>query len=837
MKPVLAILAGLCAGVAAWADGAASEANARAELTEALRARGGREIVFAARENGHDGHWYANFSYFAQDDSRKCYKKHGRLVKLDLATGATTNLIDDPEGSVRDPAVHYDGRTIVFSWRKGGSESFHLYEIQSDGAGLRQLTDGGGPYDDYEPCWLPDGGLVFVSSRCKRWVQCWLTQVGILYRCDRDGRDVRVLSANVEHDNTPWVLADGRIAYMRWEYVDRSQVHYHHLWAMNPDGTGQQILFGNLQPGGVFIDAKPVPGSDRIVLIHSPGHGQKEHMGHVALLGVKHGPDAVAQMRNLTDASFRDPYALDERTILAARGRSLMLVTGTGVVTQVYTLGPEFGPAELHEPRPLLPRPREAAIASRTKPASPAGEFVLSDVYDGRSMEGVARGEIKSLLVIETLPKPINYTGGMDPLSYGGTFTLERIVGTVPVEADGSARFELPANRAYFFVAQDAAGRAVKRMQSFTTAMPGETVGCVGCHEPRTRAPENYGRRRQPLATMRAPTVPAPVPGVPEVMDFPRDVQPVLDALCVTCHGYEKTDAGGPRAARLILAGDRGPMFSQSYYMMTVAGLFSDGRNNPKSNYAPRTLGSSASRILAKIDGSHHGVKGTPEQERTLRYWIDSGAAYPGTYGALGSGTIGAYAENRQVDVDVEWPTTTAGAETLQRRCVGCHKDPARVLPLSLSDERGLSFWRPDWKDPRLNTTRHIVFNLTRPEKSILLLAPLAQGAGGWGLCRDLKTGQPAAVFADTNDPDYARLLAMCAAGRDRLNRAGRFDMPGFRPPPPYIREMKRYGVLPAALPDDAPVNPYETDRRYWESLWYRPTSIPQAAQMSRPPL
>lgn len=550
------------------------------------------------------------------------------------------------------------------------------------------------------------------------------------------------------------------------------------------------------------------------------------------MLGVKHGPDAIAQMRNLTDASFRDPYALDEDTILAARGRSLMRVTGAGVATPVYTLGPEFGPAELHEPRPLLPRPREASIAPRSKPASPAGEFVLSDVYDGRSMEGVARGEIRSLLVLESLPKPINYTGGMDPLSYGGTFTLERIVGTVPVEADGSARFELPAHRAYFFVALDAAGRSVKRMQSFTTAMPGEVVGCVGCHEPRTRAPENYGNRRQPLAMARSPSVPAPVPGVPEVMDFPRDVQPVLDALCVKCHGYEKTDAGGPRAARLILTGDRGPMFSHSYYMMTVAGLFSDGRNNPKSNYGPRALGSSASRILGKIDGSHHGAKATPEQERTLRLWIDSGAAYPGTYAALGSGTIGAYAENQQVEGDGDWPTTRVGAEALRRRCIGCHQDPTRVLPSSLSDERGLSFWRPDWKDPRLNTTRHIVFNLTRPEKSILLLAPLAPGAGGWGLCKDPTNGRPATVFADTQDPDYAKLLAMCAAGRDRLNRIGRFDMPGFQPPQPYIREMKRYGILPANLPDDAPVNPYETDRRYWESLWYRPpfprTAAPQ---------
>lgn len=806
-------------------DDPATAAGVRARITQGLAAEapailaghGVREILFAARENGHDGHWYANFGYYAQDANRKCYGKFGRLCVLDVATGAVRRLVDDPEGSVRDPCVHYDAKKAVFSWRRGGSETFHLYEINLDGTGLRQLTDGA--YDDLEPCYLPDGGIVFVSSRCKRWVNCWLTQVAILHRCDADGSHVRPLSANIEQDNTPWVLPDGRVTYMRWEYVDRSQVHYHHLWAMYPDGTRQQIFFGNLHPGGVYIDAKPIPGTESVVLINSPGHGAREHAGHVAIVSEKKGPDELSELRNLTGPGFRDPFALSSSAILAAYGRKVVLLDGAGRQATIFALPAEFGPAELHEPRPVLPHPRERVIAGRSTDPASAGEFVLSDLYDGRNMEGVARGEVASLLVLESLPKPVNYTGGMDPLSYGGTFTLERIVGTVPVEADGSARFRLPPNRAYFFVALDAAGRSVKRMQSFTTAMPGETVGCVGCHEPRTRAPANYAGRRQPLAMRRAASAPSPVAGVPDVMDFPRDVQPVLDALCVKCHGYEKTEAGGPRAGRLILAGDRGPMFSHSYYMMTVAHLFSDGRNNPVSNYAPRTLGSAASRILGMIDGSHHGVKATPEQERTLRLWIDSGAAYPGTYAALGSGMIGAYAANALVDTDAAWPSTREGAETIGRRCASCHKEPGRLLPLNLSDERGLSFWRPDWKDPRLNTSRHIVFNLSRPEKSLLLLAPLSTNAGGWGLCKDPATGQPASVFADTADPDYAKLLAMCAAGRDRLNEVKRFDMPGFRPPAPYVREMQRYGILPANLAADAPVDPYATDRTYWESF------------------
>ncbi|MCX7819409.1 MAG: discoidin domain-containing protein [Kiritimatiellae bacterium] len=800
------------------------ERRLRAEALDRCRAAGIREVVFAARERGPDGHWYANFSYYAESERRVTYRNHGRLAALDLETGRIRMILEDPEGTIRDPAVHYDGRTIVFSWRRAGTSSFHLYEIQSDGSGLRRLTDGGGPYDDIEPCWLPDDRIVFVSSRCRRWVNCWLTQVAILHRCERDGSGVVPLSANIEHDNTPWPLPDGRVMYMRWEYIDRSQVHYHHLWAMNPDGTGQQVVFGNLHPGGVYIDARPMPDGRRIAMILSPGHGQAEHAGHVATVDPRAGPDDLPRLRTWTrGADYRDPWPVDDGLMLAARGRLLVAVYADGQTVPLYELGPEFGPAWLHEPRPLAPRTRERRVADRADWSVATGEFVLSDVYEGRNMAGVQRGEIRELLVLESLPKPINYTGGMEPLSYGGTFTLERIVGTVPVEADGSARFELPALRSYLFVALDAQGRSVKRMQSFTTVMPGERLGCVGCHEPRTQAAPNREGRAMPLALTKPAARPRPVEGVPEVPDFPRDVQPILDALCVSCHGYEESTVGGPRAGRLILTGDRGPMYSHAYYMITVAGLVADGRNNPRSNYPPRALGSSASRLLAKMDGSHHGVRATPAQERIVRMWIECGAPYPGTYAALGTGMIGGYHENQPVHTDWDWPTTKAAAKVIDRRCAVCHAEPHRSIPRALSDERGVSFWRPDWNDPRLLTSRHIVFNLSRPEKSLVLLAPLAKEAGGWGLCTN---SEGRAVFASREDADYRTLLAMVEAGRAELERIGRFDMPQFRPRPEYLREMKRYGVWDGNPSGADPVNPYELDRRYWEAVSYRPLPV-----------
>ena len=209
-----------------------------------------------------------------------------------------------------------------------------------------------------------------------------------------------------------------------------------------------------------------------------------------------------------------------------------------------------------------------------------------------------------------------------------------------------------------------------------------------------------------------------------------------------------------------------------------------------------------------------------------VRLWIDSGAAYPGTYAALGCGMIGDYAENAELHTGQDWPATQAAAKVIQKRCAGCHSDPARLLPQSLADERGVSFWQPDLKDPRLLTSRHIVFNLSRPEKSIILLAPLAESAGGWGLCCNPQTRERVTVFADKTDPGYQDLLALCVAGKEALAQGTRrFDMPDFRPRADWVREMKRFGILPADGDPAGPAACYALERQYWESLWYKPGS------------
>ena len=781
---------------------------------------GVKEIVFAAREGGADGHWYANFGYYSFNSNSKLYRKQGRLAKLDVTTGKVALLVDDPEGTVRDPAVHYDAKRIVFSWRKKGMDQFHLYEINVDGTGLKQLTRG--HYDDIEPTYLPDGKIMFVSSRVKRWVQCWLTPVAVLHHCDADGKNVRQISANVEHDNTPWPLPDGRILYTRWEYVDRSQVDYHHLWTANPDGTGQMVFFGNMHPSAVFIDAKPIPGTSEILLINSPGHGGHEHAGAVAIVSDKNGPDDRGSMRNISRGGYRDPFPISADTFLVARGKSLVIMNPQGKTATLYSLDASFGRSTmLQEPRPIIKRKRERVHPPRVNPAMATGQLMLMDVYNGRNMKGVKKGDIKKLLIVETLPKPINFTGGMDPMSYGGTFTLERVLGTVPVEEDGSANFVLPAKRPIFFVALDAENNSVKRMHSFVSVMPGEMTSCVGCHEERGRINANRPVGGRPQAMKRPPSTITPNKGVPDIFDFPRDIQPILDKHCVKCHNPKKYNAG------VILTGGRGPIFSHSYFTLTWRKQFTDGRNIAVGNRAPRTVGTSSSPIMKKIDGDHNKVKLSQQEQDTIRYWIEAGAPYPGTYAALGCGAVAGYQQNQQVNTDRLWGELKPYQAAIERRCASCHKG-AKRLPSSIADELGMSFWRFNINDSRLQYSRHRLFDLTNPAQSLLLMAPLSEAAGGCNDPKKTKDGKTiprcAKVFKATSDPDYKAILALCAAGKKNLETIKRFDMPDFKPRPGYIREMKRYGCLPATYDRQKdPIDTYAVDRKYFESLWYYP--------------
>ena len=798
----------------------------------ALRLMGdAREIVFVERNLGPAYQWYATFGEYA-DEEKHIYPTGGsRMCKIDLRTRHITVLMEDAEGGFRDPRVHYDGGKILFSYRKGGTHHYHLCEINVDGTGFRQLTSG--ECDDVDPEYLPDGGIVFSSSRCNRFVACNRVPTAILYRMNADGSDVLRLSSNAIPDDRPAVLPDGRIIYTRWDYLDRDPEGFRDLWTMNPDGTGQMVLFGGSpRPYPEFYakcDALPIPGTNKVVSVFSPAFGRRENAGNVMIVDLKRGPDDWSAAKQISPDvpqlgwdtgsgggqwGFRDPYPLAPDCFLVANDKSLLILDDHGNTQEFY-----HADKMVHDPRVIRARPREPVLPSRIDRQKTTGQLVLIDVYRGRNMAGVKRGTIKKLLVLEDLPKPGSKHGL--PGEHGGYITLRSVLGEVPVEADGSASFEVPALRAVYFVAVDEKGLAVKRMQNFTMVMPGETQGCVGCHEPRTRTPDNGIRQTALLALTRPPSKISTFPGVPTVFDYPRDIQPIWNQHCVACHSVENPQG------RVALTGDNNEWYTQSYSVLRTYDQISrcvswgeDGEHRPYG------FGTGASPLMQKIDGSHYDVKLTRQQYDIVRLWIESGGIFTGTYAVFN------HPENAVATPPVVTKITLGNPvePIVAKRCLTCHGSVANLGRRGsfLSDTGDTSIRRPPHAE---NFPRHCwnLYNLSRPEKSMILLASLSKDAGGYEWCKT-KDGKPAAAFQNTEDPDYQAILQAIRAAEGRFEKYGRPDLPGFRPGDYYIRWMKRFGVLPESF--DAtrdPIDVYETDAAYWRSLRYQPPTAETA--------
>ena len=337
---------------------------------------GAEEIVFVERGLYSDGHYYANFGGWSDNPNKFLYPPDGsRLCKLNLRTEELTVLLDDPKGNIRDPRVHYDGGKILFAYRKGGTRHYNLYEINTDGSGFKQLTFG--EWDDMDPAYLPDGGIVFVSSRGRRFIPCNHTEAAILFRMDADGSNMLRLSANNVRDDRPAVLPNGQVVYSRWEYVDSSIGSYRDLWVMNPDGTNQMILYGGTvtPPDRMYskCDPLPIPGANgKVVSVFSPPVGLRENAGNVMVVDVKTGPDEGLAARQISPqrdlrydrfypssipwfgggrTGFRDPFPLSEDCFLVAEDKSLLVLNGKRPNPGVFP-GGEDGSRSQGDPSP-----------------------------------------------------------------------------------------------------------------------------------------------------------------------------------------------------------------------------------------------------------------------------------------------------------------------------------------------------------------------------------------------------------------------------------------------------------------------------------------------------
>jgi hypothetical protein len=499
----------------------------------------------------------------------------GRLLALHglSPAGKLTQLMPQPplHGSFWRPDVSHDAQKVLFCFKPHNEKSFHLYEIGVDGSGLTQLTDG--PYDDLDPIYLPDGQhVLFSTTRGHTYVRCMPpTNAYVLARCDRDGKNVYLVSMNNEPDYLPSVMDDGRVLYTRWEYTDKPLWRAQGLWTMHPDGTQVNTFWGNQSVWPDLLkDARSIPGSRRVMFTGSAHHDW--FSGSVGIIDPSRGfnfPDGVTKVtadmawpesgNGPVDpiessnyhaggayGAYYSPYPLGERDFLVSANRNgkfvLYLMDVDGNRELIYE-----GTHNILHAIPLAPRPRPPVVpeavtwptaADRDRPQE--GVIYSDNVYEGAP--DALRGKARYLRVLNIDHKTYTYWYQRPYISTGPVVSIvqsdgiKRIIGTVPIEPDGSVAFRAPAGIPLHFQLLDENHRALQTMRSFTGVMPGERRGCLGCHELHSVAP---GYANRPLALTKAPQAITPPPWPDTTVSYPRYVRPVLDRYCATCHEGE----------------------------------------------------------------------------------------------------------------------------------------------------------------------------------------------------------------------------------------------------------------------------------------------------------
>ncbi|MDR3232897.1 MAG: hypothetical protein LBT46_04410 [Planctomycetaceae bacterium] len=510
----------------------------------------------------------------------------GRIITVGLHPGSEVkDVLPDYKGSYWRPDVSFDGKEILFSYRPIGEKSFHLYRMNSDGSNVRQLTKG--DYDDLDPVFAPDGKILFCSSRQHSYVRCMpMTHSFALSRCDGDGKNIYVISANGEPEYLPSIMNDGTVGFTRWEYTDKALWRVQSLWTANPDGTNQKILWGNQSVWpDVLTEVRAIPGSNK-VMFTAVGHhawfngsigtidqskgldypnGLSRITRDAAWPEVGNGPADPAPEYDYHDAgqffAYKTPYPLsDEYFLVSAReGGHLYSGPHNNWYFRLYLMD-VYGNKELifrgnynaYHAVPLTARPvppvrsdnvEWPVIGSGVKPK--AGTLVNPNVFDGLDPKFAEqlKKEAKALRVIQMDPK--TYTTWHKTVQHDGPAVgvtqaegVKRILGTTPIESDGSVAFEIPPGEAVYFELLDGEGRAVHVMRTFTYVMPGEVRGCFGCHEGTslTGMGKTAGASQGKAFARKDYKLTPPAWGAEESISFARFVQPVLDKHCAKCH-------------------------------------------------------------------------------------------------------------------------------------------------------------------------------------------------------------------------------------------------------------------------------------------------------------
>jgi len=623
----------------------------------------------------------------------------GQLIRATFAPdGSIRNeiLVETKGGVIRDPDVSWDGKRVLFSMRKDlVNDDFHVYEYDVETKEVRQITSGPG-VADIEPIYLPNGDLLFGSTRCTQITDCSYSEVSNLYTCDSNGRFLRRLSFDQVTVNYPKLLDDGRVVYTRWDYNDRGQIYPQPLFQMNPDGTAQTEFYGNNSyfPTSI-IHARGIPGSDRVLAVAGGHHthqngklvvidrskGTQENEGCTLIAPIRETPADQIDQYGQQGELFQYPYPLDDETLFCAylpEGGAWKYDIPFGLYwfnfdgeRELLAFDPAIScgqPIALQERETPTTRPSQVDLSQTT------GKYYVQDVYEGPGLEGIERGTVKALRVV-ALEFRVAGVGSNEnhgpagaamvctpPSISNGSWDVKHVLGEVPVEEDGSAYFEVPARTPVYFQLLDAFGDVVQTMRSWSTLQPGETFGCVGCHEPKgaviENAKTNAGATTIALRKGVAKLNPVlfPSKGAHELsgFSFPRDIQPILDRYCVSCHTGGKgkpfsllgNDDVSPRGLKESESSLRA--FSEAYVNLTNAGAHEGpwvnwlGVQEGPELLPPYYAGAHKSKLISMFrssdgryggqDENHRDVHIDETSVRLLAMWIDLLVPYCGDY-------------------------------------------------------------------------------------------------------------------------------------------------------------------------------------------------------------
>lgn len=582
---------------------------------------------------------------------------HGRL---EPGLAKLRTLFDASDGIARDPVASFDGKTFFFAYRPGkdsaseGGPYWHLWAVDADGTRPRQITFG--PFHDYYPCPLPDGGLAFISTRCRARFLCWRPQAFVLFRMDADGRDLRPLSYANLSEWSPAVMRDGRILWTRSEYLDKGADFGHTLWAVRPDGTHPELIFGNNTPN-CYINGREVPDSREILCtLFSHGGDHNGPLGLIDMASSNHPSDTNA-VTNITPDTrphynmswprhecWRDPVPITRDYFLASHAPAnrfgLYVIDRYGNRELLY-LDPDIGsmtPSIIGpvSPPPALVNPTaRVAESADGKSDATSGQFLVADIYQGLSPE-IPRGKVKFIRVCQEvradltrLPDgsyradhqsfqdwyatPVHKVSGPNGWP---TYVAKAPLGLAPVEEDGSANFLVPAGKVLYFQALDENLNELQRMRSVVQLQPSEQRGCIGCHEHRLSA----APVRPVAAARRPPSNIEPPPWGPAPFSYETVVQPVFDAHCVRCH-----DASHPGKINLTgkLDAERVPASYRTLIEGGYVHYFDMTYKLRHGKAGPASFGVLRSRLGGILDGRHHDVRLDRDEKHAVKCWID----------------------------------------------------------------------------------------------------------------------------------------------------------------------------------------------------------------------